>query len=94
MTTYPIEAKLDEPETICARKPSSWTYDEWTAVTNAFLCARHQLAVIPELLAALEFAAENLEQVAIPLAKKHGHVTSLPSALKKVEAARAKAQGN
>jgi hypothetical protein len=57
--------------------------DEMTA--NARL-----IAAAPDLLAALQFALENLE-LANPIVEQSGHVTSIPSAMRKAEAAIAKA---
>jgi len=51
------------------------------------------IAAAPDLLAALQWAAKNLKEVAIPMAEGHGHVTSLDSALERALAALAKAQG-
>ena len=36
---------------------------------------------------ALEWALKNLEEVALPIAERHGYVTSLPSAIERGRAA-------
>jgi hypothetical protein len=51
------------------------------------------LEAAPDMLKALKWAAKNLEEIAIPMAKKYGHVTSLDNALQKTKAAIRKAEG-
>jgi hypothetical protein len=50
------------------------------------------IAAAPEMLVALQFAMENLE-LANPIVEHAGHVTSIPSAMRKASAAIAKATG-
>lgn len=51
------------------------------------------IAAAPELLAALEWALKNIEEIALPEFDKKGAVTSLNSAADKARAAIAKAKG-
>jgi hypothetical protein len=51
------------------------------------------IAAAPELLAALEWCEKNLADIALPLADKYGHCTSMKSALDRARAAIASAKG-
>ena len=57
------------------------------------LANKRLIAAAPDLLDALAWALKNLEEVAIPLANKHGRVTSMTECVVQARAALAKAEG-
>ena len=80
--------------------PGPWMTADWHSgrvvnrdgVSVAITCGSNArlIAAAPDLLAALQFAMENLE-LANPIVEHAGHVTSIPSAIRKASAAIAKA---